>query len=86
MRDLPPPTSSEPSKARRVYIRNSVELARYGYLPGCIGCEAAMTQGLSRDHTEQCRARIITAMSFPPPRGHRLALDSLSFIVDNIKA
>ena len=44
--DLPPPTSTEPTSTeptmpRRVYIRKSVELARY---PGCIGCEAAMTQ------------------------------------------
>ena len=46
-----------------MYIRNAVVLARYGYIPGCIGCEAAMTQGPSRDHTEQCRTRIIQAMS-----------------------
>ena len=31
--------------------------------PACIGCEAAMTQGPSRDHTEQCRTRIIQAIS-----------------------
>ena len=61
--DLPSPTNTKPARPRRVYIRNSVELARYGYTPGCIGCEAAMTQGLSRDHTEQCRTRIIQAMS-----------------------
>ena len=40
-----------------------VELARYGYTPGHIGCEAAMIQGPSLDHTEQCRTRIIQAMS-----------------------
>ena len=61
--DLLPPISTEPSEPRRGYIRNSVELARNGYIPGCIGCEAAMTQGPSRDHTEQCRKRIIKAMS-----------------------
>ena len=33
------------------------------YAPVCIGCEAAMTQGPSRDHTEQCRTRIMEAMS-----------------------
>ena len=49
--DFPPPISTEPSKPRRVYIRSSVELARYGYTPGCIGYEPAMTQGPSRDHT-----------------------------------
>ena len=57
------PISTEPAKPRRVYISLSDELGRYGYTPGCIGCEAAMTQGPSRDHTEQCRTRIIPAMS-----------------------
>ena len=31
--DFPPPNNTEPAKPRRVYIRNSVELARYGYTP-----------------------------------------------------
>ena len=61
--DILPPINTEPPKPRRVYIRNSVELARYGYTPGCIGCEAPMTQRPSRDHTEQCRTRIIQAIS-----------------------
>ena len=61
--DLPPPINTEPAKPRRVYIRNSVELVRHGNIPGCIGCEAAMIQGPSRDFTEQCRTRIIQAMS-----------------------
>ena len=61
--DLPLPINTEPAKPRRVYIRNSVGLARCGYTPGCIGCEVAMTLGPSRDHTEQCRTRIIRAMS-----------------------
>ena len=61
--DLPLPISREPAKSRRVYIRNSFELARYGYTPGCIGCEAAVTQGPARDHSEQCWTRIIQAMS-----------------------
>ena len=57
------PEKQERAKPCRVYIRNSVELARYGYISGCIGCEAVMTQGPSRDHSEQCRTRIIQAMS-----------------------
>ena len=31
---LPLPINTEPAKPRRVCIRNSVELARYGYSPG----------------------------------------------------
>ena len=50
--DVPPLINTEPVKPRRVYLGNSVELARYGYTLRCIGCEAAMTQGPSRDHTE----------------------------------
>ena len=61
--DLPLPISTEPAKPRRACIRNSVELARYGYTTGRIGCEAAMTQEPSLDYTEQCRTRIIQAMS-----------------------
>ena len=41
--DLLPPISTEPAQPRRMYIRNSVELARYGYTPGCTGCEAAFS-------------------------------------------
>ena len=33
-----PPISTEPAMPRRVYIRNSVELARCGYTLGCTGC------------------------------------------------
>ena len=46
---VPPATSAEPSNPRRVHIRNAVGLARYGYTPGCVGCEAAMTLGPSGD-------------------------------------
>ena len=42
--DLPFPINAEPTMPRRVHIRISVELVRYGCTPGCIGCEAAMTQ------------------------------------------
>ena len=50
---------------RRVYIGNSVELARYVYTPGCLGCGAAVSAipGLSRDHADQGKPRIVTAMS-----------------------
>ena len=63
--DLPPslPISTGPSKPRRVYSPNSVELVRYGYTLGCVGSETAMTQSPSRDHTEQGRAQIIKVMS-----------------------
>ena len=57
------PINTEPAKPRRVYIRNSVELAGYWYTLGCIDCEGATTQGLSRDQTEQCGTRIIQATS-----------------------
>ena len=46
-----PPIRTEPSRPRRVYIRNSVELARYGNELGCRSYEAAASAipGLSRD-------------------------------------
>ena len=49
---------------RRNRTRISVELARYGYALGCPGCEAAVNaiSGSSRDHSEQCRTRVVKAM------------------------
>ena len=57
--DLPLPISAEPSKGRRVYLRNSVEFARYGHTLCCPGSEtaASVIPGLPRDHSEQRRAR-----------------------------
>ena len=76
--DLPPPIGMEPPKPHRVYIRNSVVIARFGYTPGCIGCAAAMTHGPSRDHTEQCRTRIIKAMSSDVALSHRRARQNVT--------
>ena len=39
-REAPPPTIGE-QLPRRVYIRRSVELARYGYTDRCIRCQHA---------------------------------------------
>ena len=43
--DFPPPINTEPAKPRRVCLRNSIELARYGYFLKFIGFEAAVTRG-----------------------------------------
>ena len=53
--DLLLPINTEPSKPRRVHIRNSIELARHRYTLGCLGCEAAVNAipGSSRYHS--CR-------------------------------
>ena len=57
--DLLPPISAEPSKPSRVYIWNSVNLARFGCALDCPGFEATVSAspGLSRDHPEQCGTR-----------------------------
>ena len=57
--------TADHSGPRRIYIRASVELARYGYTPNCAGCEAAEAgvDGFVKPHTEECRARITQAMS-----------------------
>ena len=57
--------AADHSGPRRVYIRAAVELARCGYTPNCEGCEAAEAgaPGFVKPHTEECRARIIQAMS-----------------------
>ena len=48
---------------RRVYIRRSVELAKYRYTDQCIGCQHAKMGLKPADHSEECRARIIRQMS-----------------------
>ena len=40
--DLLPPISAEPSKPRRVHIRNSVDRTRFGCTLGGLGCEEDM--------------------------------------------
>ena len=62
--DLPHPINNEPAKPRRVYIRNSVELARCGYTLGCIGCciirssaGREVTQAMSSDADLSARGR-----------------------------
>ena len=58
----PPPTNGE-QLPRRVYIRRSVELARYGYTDQCIGYQHARLGLKLSDHNEECRARIVRHMT-----------------------
>ena len=61
-REAPPPTVGE-QLPRRVYIRRSVELARYGYTDRCIGCQHARLGLKPAGHNEECRARIVRNMT-----------------------
>ena len=61
-REAPPPTVGE-QLSRRVYIRRSVELAKYGYTDRCIGCQHARLGLKLADHNEECRARIVRHMT-----------------------
>ncbi|CAK0820942.1 unnamed protein product [Prorocentrum cordatum] len=63
-RDLPPPprAGGDPLP-RRVYIRKEIELKRYGFTEGCLGCQAAQRgEKIARNHSEECRGRIQRAM------------------------
>ena len=60
-RQAPPPTVGE-QLPRRVYIKRSVELARFGYTDRCIGCQHARLGLKPADHNEECRARIVKHM------------------------
>ena len=51
-RQAPPPTVGE-QLPRRVYIRRSVELARYGYADRCIGSQHARLELEPADHSEE---------------------------------
>ena len=61
-REAPPPTVGE-QLPRRVYIRRSVELARYGYTDRCVGCQHARLGLKTAEHNEECRARVVRHMT-----------------------
>ena len=61
-RQAPSPTVGE-QLPRRVYIRQSVELARYGYTDRCTGYQHARLGLKPADHSEKCRARIVRHMT-----------------------
>ena len=65
-------TAVEPGKPRRVYIRASVELVKYGYTPMCAGCSAARDGKPPASHTETCRARIEEEMKKEDAEKERL--------------
>ena len=46
---------------RRIYIRKQ-DLAKYGTTERCPGCRAYLRGGESKNHTEECRARITEAI------------------------
>ena len=48
---------------RKVYIKRSVEIARYEYTDRCIGCQHARLGVKPADHSEECRARIVRHMT-----------------------
>ena len=62
-RDKPPPPTVGEQLPRRVYIRRSVELARYGYTDRCIGCRHARLGLKPADHNEEGRAKIVRHMT-----------------------
>jgi hypothetical protein len=61
---LTPPLQARrrvPGPQRRVYIRRRVELRKYGFTKGCLGCDwAARTSStLAKGHSDKCRIRIV---------------------------
>ena len=65
-----PPISSGPSKPSRVHIRNSLELARHGYTPGCTVYEAAMParNSAERELSKPCLHKLLSAQKNLTPR------------------
>ena len=57
---------------KRVYIRREVELVRYGFTPGCPGCDAARDGGEPKNHTQVCRNRIEQEMAKDSALAQRL--------------
>ena len=57
------PKTPKPFVPRGVKVRSDVELVKYGYTPGCLGCESAQRNGPARDHSRECRKRVEACMS-----------------------
>jgi hypothetical protein len=57
---LPPPRRV-PGPQRRVCIRRRVELRKYGFTEGCIGCvwAAQASSTRAKGHSDECRIRIV---------------------------
>ena len=72
------PSARGPS---RVYIRASVELKKYGFTTGCLGCDAVQLGTAQRPHNEECRARIIKRMAEDPELLHRVLEAELRKVV-----
>ncbi len=57
---------------RRVCIRASVEIAKYGKALLCPGCEAIVDGGPATSHSEVCRERIMAEMKKDDGLGPRV--------------
>jgi hypothetical protein len=60
--ELPARPRGPDALPRQLYIRKAVELEKYGYTDGCVGCTAAFLNETAKPHTPECRARILEAM------------------------
>ena len=65
---------------RRVHIRRSLELARYGYTDRCIACQHARLRLKPADHSEECRARIVRHMTADDDLNQRVQLGKDRFV------
>ena len=60
--ELPSEPTHAESLARGLYIRREVELEKFGYTEGCLGCTAAFMGAPAMPHSAECRQRIMKAM------------------------
>ena len=81
---LPPRAApAEPVAPKRVYIRAGVEFRKYGPTVGCIGVDAALVEGKPKNHTEECRQRIVRAMADDPALAPRIEESAARAAVKN---
>ena len=66
---MAPEVSSEPvvvvalpEAARRMYVKKE-DLRRYGYSPGCPGCNSIRSGSTQVGHNDVCRRRIVDGVS-----------------------
>ncbi len=75
--DLPEREHESVPTARRLYIRKDVEIAKYGYTPGCHGCRNLREDRPHVGHSEACRQRIEKAVMEGDAAGRQRLTESL---------
>ena len=67
----------QPAVRTRRLILSPEDIERHGFTYGCPGCEVVRSGGKKRNHTEDCRQRIVEALKTDPAASRRLEAEGM---------